>query len=276
MHYQYSRTYRDRVRLVVFDWAGTIVDYGCQAPIAAFVAGFQAMGVEVGMEVARGPMGMEKRDHIRTVAAVDEVAKAWMKKHGRPISEADINSMYDNFVALLLAQLKEQSKLLPYITETVATLRNQGIKIGSSTGYFTEAADIVSAQAAEEGFRPDYSICSSDVAVGRPAPWMIYRVMEKLNVSPPEAVINVGDTPVDIESGLNAGVWTVGVAATGNQMGLTEKECGELGADAYTLRLEKARTSLAQAGAHWVIDTMQELPAIVMTINALLAAGKKP
>ena len=221
-------------------------------------------------------MGMEKRDHIRTVAAVDEVAEAWLKKHGRPVSETDIDAMYDNFVALLLAHLENQSKLLPYIAETVATLRQQEIKIGSTTGYFTEAADIVSARAAREGFLPDFTVCSSDVPSGRPAPWMIFRVMEALNVYPPEAVINIGDTPVDIESGLNAGVWTIGVAATGNQMGLTEKECGELDADAYRLRLEKARMSLSQAGAHWVIDTMQELPAIVLQINALLAAGKKP
>ena len=100
--------------------------------------------------------------------------------------------------------------------------------------------------------------------------------MEALNVCPPEAVINVGDTPVDIASGLNAGVWTVGIAATGNQMGLTEEEIRHLAAQEYKRSLESARESLFNAGAHYVIDRMDQFPAVVDKINACLARGEKP
>lgn len=276
MTYHYIRSYRGQVELAIFDWAGTTVDYGCQAPIAAFVESFGEMGVEVSMEAARGPMGMEKRDHIREVFNLDEVAASWLKAHGRAVTEADIDGMYSNFIALLLKQLAVKSTLIPGVLEAVSELREMGISIGSSTGYFREAAEVVKHCAAKEGYIPDYSICASDVPSGRPMPWMIYRVMENLGVYPPEAVVAVGDTPVDVESGLNAGVWTVGVAATGNQLGLTLKEVEEFDPELYGKKLDKARTSLARAGAHFVIDTTDELPEIIEEIDSYLAVGEKP
>lgn len=274
--FQYTRRYIGPIQLAIFDWAGTVVDYGCQAPVSAFVEGFRQMGVEVSMQVARGPMGMEKRDHIRAVAAVDEVAAAWKAKYGNPISEEDIDQMYNSFVDMLLGQIEAKSSLLPGVIEAMAALREQNIKIGASTGYFTEAMEVVAKRAAREGYVPDYTTCASDVPSGRPYPWMIYRVMEKLSVCPAASVVNVGDTPVDIESGLNAGVWTVGIAATGNQFGLTLEETKELSSKEYSLRLEAARTSLAKAGAHWVIDTMEELPGVIEKINTFLSEGKTP
>jgi phosphonoacetaldehyde hydrolase len=276
MAYQFTRTYRGVVKLAVFDWAGTMVDYGCQAPVSAFVAGFKAKGVDVSMATARIPMGMEKRDHIKTVASLDDVALAWRNVHGREVTEEDIDSMYDDFSLLLLKSIEEHSKLLPGVLEAVATLRNNGVNIAATTGYFTEAADIVVTRAEKEGYRPDFTICSSDVPAGRPYPWMIYRAMEALGVYPPEAVVNVGDTPVDIGTALNAGVWSVGVAATGNQVGLTEDEAKSLTPEAYKKRLNKAHKSLLTAGAHYVIDSMEQFPAIVEKINARLAQGVKP
>lgn len=276
MKTQVTRTYQGKIKLVVFDWAGTMVDFGCQAPIDAFVTGFRTMGVEVSMETARIPMGMEKRSHIKTVLDFPEVAGAWKKVYGRVVTDGDIDSMYDNFTSLLLRSIESKSELLPGVLDTVDTLRKNNVKIGASTGYFTEAAEIVIQCAARSGYIPDFSICSSDVPAGRPAPWLIFRTMEALNVWPPEAVVNVGDTPVDIESGLNAGGWSVGVAATGNQMGLTEKELQNLAPAEYRRRLEKARSSLFKAGAHYVIDTMDQFPAVVDSVNKCLARGERP
>ena len=66
-------TSKGRIKLAVFDWAGTTVDFGCQAPVEAFVAGFKAKGIVVDAQTARGPMGMEKRDHIKTLTELPEV-----------------------------------------------------------------------------------------------------------------------------------------------------------------------------------------------------------
>ncbi len=276
MEFQYTRSYVGRVKLVVFDWAGTMVDYGCQAPILAFVQGFKDMGVEVSMDAARGPMGMEKWAHIKAVTELDEVKQAWKDVHNRDITDSDIDAMFENFSKLLLDSIAEKSTLLPGVKNCVDALRNDGIKIAGSTGYFTEAADIVAEQALRQGYAPDFTTCASNVEAGRPAPWMIYQAMEALNVYPPEAVVNVGDTPVDMETALNAGVWSVGVAATGNQMGLTEDEIKKLEHQEYIDLLTRARDSLLRAGAHFVIDTMSELPEVINIINDYLAEGSKP
>lgn len=271
-----DRTYRECVRLVVFDWAGTTVDFGCQAPILAFIEGFRAKGIDVESRTARDPMGMEKRAHIKAVTEHSEVAEAWRKQYGRPVTDEDIDEMFNDFVPHLLSILESHSQMIPGVLGAVARLREQGVLIGSTTGYFREAADIVAAAGARAGYVPDFSVCASDVQDGRPFPWMIYRVMEALNVCPPEAVVSVGDTAVDMKAGLNGGVWSVGVAATGNEMGLAREAFETLDPSKREALLTRVREKLYSAGAHLVIDTMDELPAAVEKINVLLASGDKP
>ncbi len=276
MNFSYTRRYTGPVSLVVFDWAGTTVDHGCCAPAMAFIKGFEKHGVEISMAQARGPMGMEKRDHIAAVAALPQVSETWLDVHGRPINDQDIDAMYEAFVPLLFEVLADYSEVIDGVVETVDTLRRQNIKIGASTGYFKEAADIVVQSAALAGYIPDISISASEVAAGRPSPWMLYRVMEELQVYPPEAVVNVGDTVVDIQTALNGGAWSVGVAATGNLCGLNKEELAELPAPEAAALIEKARQQLYEAGAHYVIDSVADLPQVIEAINLRLQRGEKP
>ena len=198
MRMKSRRTYNGKIRLAVFDWAGTTVDFGCQAPVAAFIAGFKAKGLDISPQTARGPMGMEKRDHIKAITAVPEVARAWRKIHGRPVTDSDIDEMYGEFVPHLLATLESNSGLIPGVARAAEALTEKAISIGSTTGYFKEAADIVAASAAKAGFTPMVSVSSSDVTHGRPYPWMIFKVMEACNICPPEAVVNIGDTELSV------------------------------------------------------------------------------
>jgi phosphonoacetaldehyde hydrolase len=184
--------------------------------------------------------------------------------------------MYDEFVPHLLTVLKNNTWLIPGVRDASTTLKKMGIKIGSTTGYFKQAADLVSAAAAEQGFRPEVSVCSTDVAHGRPHPWMIYRVMEAFNICPPAQVVNIGDTGVDMKAAQNAGVWAIGVAATGNEMGLTEAEWRSLDSTTRNLKLAAIQEKLHEAGAHWVIDTLDELPSTIEEIDNLLANGHTP
>jgi phosphonoacetaldehyde hydrolase len=262
--------------LAVFDYAGTTVDYGCCAPAAVFIEGFRRQGVEITLAQARAPMGMEKRTHIRTIGEMPEVAAKWQQVHQRAMTTADVDAMYADFVPLLLAVLEGYSTLIPGILATVAELRRQEILIAGTTGYFTEALEVVRTAAERQGYQADFTICATQVSAGRPAPWMIYRAMEALNVYPPQAVLKVGDTVVDVEDGLNAGVWSIGVAQTGNEVGLQEAEWLALSAAERERLLQSARAKLQAAGAHFVIDSVAELPAVVATVNQWLCEGQRP
>ena len=184
--------------------------------------------------------------------------------------------MYDDFVPLLLAVLEQHAGVIPGVLGAVDALRAMDIKIAASTGYFVEAMEIVGKAAARQGYRPEFTISANQVPAGRPAPWMIYRAMEALAVYPPQATVAVGDTVPDVEAGLNAGVWTVGVAQTGNEVGLSEAEFAALSVADQEAKRHKARATLAAAGAHFVVDGVWDLPAVIAEINTRLHQGEQP
>ena len=80
---------------MIFDWAGTTVDYGCFAPVQVFTEVFKNAGVEPTMEEVREPMGMLKWDHIRTMLEMPRIKAAWREKYGRDPEDADADKMYE-------------------------------------------------------------------------------------------------------------------------------------------------------------------------------------
>ena len=131
-------------------------------------------------------------------------------------------------------------------------------------------------EARKFGFVPDAFVCAGDVPQGRPTPWMIFEVMKMTCTFPPAAVIKVDDTPPGLVAGRNAGVWTVGVAQTGNELGLSEDEVLGLSEQEYESRLAQARTALEAAGAHFVINSVAEFQDILPQIEERLARGRMP
>ncbi len=276
MTYRYQRCYTGTVALVVADLAGTTVDYGSCAPAGAFMELFRNHGIDATVEQARGPMGMHKRDHIRIMSRMPAIAAQWREKHDRACTEGDIKQMFEEFIPMQLACLPQFYDLIPGTAEVMRQLQRQSIRIGATTGYNVEMINLVLDAAAKQGYKPDASCSAAQVADGRPAPWMIYRCMEATGVYPPAAVIKIGDTVSDIEAGLSAGVWSVGVAKTGNMLGLPLVEVEAMPSDDLTSRLKTARARLAAAGAHYVIDSIEELPATIELVNTRLAQGETP
>lgn len=264
------------IKLVVFDWAGTTIDHGCLAPSGAFVAAFAARGVAVTMPEARGPMGLHKKDHIRAMLRTDSVGAKWRAATGRVWTETDVEALYQDVTPRQLAAVEKHSDLIPDVTDVVKELRSRGLKIGASTGYFHTAAAAVLAAAKRQGYTPDFNICADDVPAGRPAPWMIFRCMETLGVYPPAAVVKVGDTVIDIEDGLNAGCWSVGVIDSSNEMGLSAADFVALAEEEKQARREVVAKRYTAAGSHAVIDSLAELPALITEFNSQLARGERP
>lgn len=245
---------------VIFDWAGTTVDYGCFAPVQAFVEIFRHFGIEPTMEEVREPMGMLKRDHIKTMLGMKRIHDLWVEKYGKEPTEADVDAMHDLFQEKLMGILDQFADPKPYVVETVAKLREMGIRIGSTTGYTDAMMEIVVPKAKEQGYEPDAWFSPNAVNnMGRPYPYMIFENMKALQISSVEKVIKVGDTLSDIREGKNAGVYTIGVVEGSSELGMTKAEYEALGEQERENAVQKVTERFLAAGADKVILHMAQL-----------------
>jgi phosphonoacetaldehyde hydrolase len=249
--------------LVVLDWAGTMVDFGCQAPVKALIEAFRQEGVAVDAVAARRDMGKAKSDHVRAMLSHPVVAAAWQARHGRVADERDVEALMVRLGPLMREQAAAAATLIPGARATFDQLRARGIKVASSTGYTREMMAPVLARAAEQGYVPQHVVCSGETPFGRPAPLMIYKACAELGVWPLSRVIKVDDAEVGIQEGIAAGAFTVGVAASGNLLGLSLEALNALPASDRAERIDAARKHLRGVGADQVIDSVADLiPAL--------------
>jgi len=269
--------YRGGVKACIFDWAGTVCDAGVFAPVLTFQKLFEDEGVPITSEEVRAPMGVHKRLHIQAICRNPEVAARWTAKHGKAPTDDDAERIYSNSLSATLDMLPSCSKMIKGVPQTMNRLRQEfGIKIGSSTGYTSEIMEKLRPLAAAEGYVPDSYVTSDLVTTGRPAPSMIYLNMVNMGVFPAQAVVKCDDTTSGIVAGLHAGCWTVGIAKTGNYVGMTEAEMEKCDKKVLADKIENARNILYKAGAHFVIDTTNDLPGVVTEINKRMAMGLRP
>ncbi len=258
----------NKIECVIMDWAGTAVDYGCFAPVAAFVECFKNMGLTVTAEETRAHMGLTKIEEIRALFAIDHVREEFAEKYGRDYNEDDVQACYKGFQDKLMATLADYSEPIDGVVETVAALKAQGIKLGSTTGYTKTMMDIVIKAAAEKGYTVDNCVTSDNMPGGRPKPYMIYKNMCDLDVASRHSVVKFGDTIADIKEGANAGVWSVGVILGSNELALTRDEVAAMPADELKRRMSCVRNRMYAAGADFVVDDITELPGLIDSINA--------
>ncbi len=263
-----------QVQAVVFDWAGTIVDFGSRAPMGAFVQLFAGFGIDISIAQARGPMGAAKWDHIAALCALPEVAAQWQRQHGRPVATSDIDHLYEVFTPMNARVVGDFADFIPGALDTVAALRARGIRIGSTTGYNRPIMDVLQPIAAQGGYAPDNLVCAGDLAAGRPSPLMMYRCLADLGVWPAHTVVKVDDTGVGLAEGLNAGTWAVGVAISGNACGLGLADWQALAPGEQAALRQQAAAQLKQAGAHYVIDSVAELLPVLDDIDQRLRRGE--
>lgn len=247
-----------QIELVIFDWAGTTIDYGCFAPVESFIEAFKQYDIEPSIEEVRKPMGMLKIDHIRTMLGMERINSLWQEKHARPWTEDDVEKIYSVMERKTLEILPNFVELKPGLLETVEKLREKGIKIGSTTGYTDEMMSIVLPIASKKGYKPDFWISPNGVNnFGRPYPYMIFRNLERLEISSVKNVIKVGDTISDIKEGKNAGLISVGVIEGSSIMGLSQEEYEALSEDERQREINRVENSFKEAGADYVIKDIR-------------------
>ena len=270
------KPYRGRLQAVILDWAGTTVDHGSLAPVRVLQKIFADRGIEISEDEARRDMGVLKKDHIRALLHAPRIAEAWRMRYRQIPEERDVETLFADFIPQQMQCLLEFSPVISGVTETVRRLRSRGLKIGSTTGYTRPMLDILLPHAASQGYAPDCALCPDDVGAGRPFPWMIYENAVRMKVFPLEAIVKIGDTVSDIEEGLNAGTWTVGVTQTGNMIGLTEGLWQALPEAERTARLQDATRIMREAGVHYVIETLAGIDPVLDQIEARLQIGERP
>ncbi len=276
MNLSYKRSYRGPIEAVLLDWAGTTMDFGCMAPAVVFVQVYKNQNVPITMEEARAPMGAHKRVHIQKISQLDTVRRRWQEVHGRLPTDDDVGVMFADFVPLQLKCLSDYSELIPGTLDIIEQLRSRGMKIGSTTGYLPDMMEINRKDAERQGYKPDSTVCAGDVPAGRPYPYMCLQNVMNLGVTMVQSCVKIDDTVPGVEEGLNAGMWTIGLAISGNEVGLPLKEWEALPAEEQALKREYAYRRMEQCGAHYVVDTIADIMPCIDDIQARIHRGEGP
>ncbi len=256
-----------KIAMVVFDWAGTTVDYGSSAPMVVFDRVFKEAGIQLSREQINGPMGLEKRAHIKQLLELEDATKQWKETYNRMWTEDDVDQLYETFEEKLAQVVAEYSIPIDGTVETVGRLRDMGIKIGSTTGYTSQMMEGVIPRAESCGYKPDCVVTPDVTGEGRPSPFMLFECMRALHVYPVTAVVKVGDTITDIKEGKNAGAWSVGILQGSNLLGLTKEEYDAMDQAELVKRKETAKEKYLAAGADMVIDSIKDLPEAIREIE---------
>jgi phosphonoacetaldehyde hydrolase len=104
----------------------------------------------------------------------------------------------------------------------------------------------------------------------------MWHAMAAMGVWPASAVVKLDDTPPGIGEARAAGCWAIGLSLSGNMAGLSVENLAALAPEARDALRRDASEALLRAGAHVVVDSIAELPAIIAQIEARLAAGETP
>lgn len=265
-----------KLEAAILDWAGTVIDFGSRAPVMAMDSVLQGEGLPISHDLIRRYMGMAKREHVIAILSEPDIAERWAQAKGRAWSEHDVDRMMVALEPAMADAADLCAKLIPGAAQAVLALRASGLRIGSTTGYTrTMMAGILEA-AREQGYDPDSVVCAGETLQGRPAPLMIWKCLVELGVWPAASAVVADDAPVGIEAGRHAGCWCVGLAGSGNGVGMMEDAFTQLSHDERRTRMAPVAEAFVAAGADFVVATIADLPRVAAEIGARMAAGGRP
>ena len=270
------------VGYVMLDCSGTTMDRYVDAPAIVFVEVFRNYGLEISMPEARAPMGLRKDLHIRAITQIPSVRERFVAKFKREPTQKDVDAMFADFVPTQLDLLRKGNyhELLPGVGEVVKNMQKQGIKIGVTTGFTRDMLDLLLAGAAKQGFVPDTACAGNEVEMPRPTAYMVIKNLERLGVynlgNAMRRTVKVDDTV----SGAGEGAplcWRVGVSKWSNYVADSWDAVRKMSAAELDERERASKEKLIkESGAHYVIDDLRDLPAVIADVNQRLAAGENP
>ena len=267
---------KNQIDLVIFDFAGTIVDHGVFAPIEALVRVFREQGVELSYEEARGPMGIHKKDHIRALLELESIKKRWFAVNNSAPGEESVEILYSRMAEIQPDLIIEYNAPIDGLKKTFEYLRKNGIRIGGTTGYIRSMLDSALGDLKAKNIGPDYAVAADEIPAGRPAGYGCWKNAIELKAPFAYRCVKIGDTIPDILEGLNAGMWSVGVYESCNKVGLSEKGVKLLPGYPNSQVLLDAKNELLGAGAHECIPGVWAVEEVLEKISARIIRGERP
>jgi phosphonoacetaldehyde hydrolase len=270
------------VGYLMLDCSGTTMDRYVDAPAIVFVEVFKRYGLEVSMPEARAPMGLRKDLHIRAITQIPSVRERFIAHFGREPAQSDVDAMFAVFVPTQLKLLRDGTyhTLLPGVAELCKGWQEQGIKIGVTTGFTRAMLDLLLAGAAKQGFVPDAHCAGDEVELPRPTAYMVIKNLERLGVYNLQnamlRTIKVDDTV----SGAGEGAplcWRVAVSKWSNYVADSWEAVQKMSPGELAARERASKEKLVkESGAHYVIDDLRDMPAVIADVNKRLASGERP
>ena len=265
-----------KIPAIFLDWAGTVVDHGSIAPVQALKNIFDQFGIAVPRPLVRRYMGLAKKDHVRKLLQEPEVKQQWRALRNAVPQERDVDAIYAGFEPQMMEVLSGYATVISGVVDAVEAMRARGMKIAGTTGYTRSMLDRLEVLAATQGYRTDRSLAPEDAGGGRPYPWMCYRLAIDLRIYPLSSCVKIGDTESDIQEGLNAGMWTIGVTRSGNTVGLSEADWLQLDPREQAKLLACAEQELRAAGAHYTAETVAHALPLLDEIERRITNGECP
>ena len=141
--------------------------------------------------------------------------------------------------------------------------------------------DVLLKDASKQGYIPDSSVAGDEVENNlgfRPAPFMIYKNLLNLGIWPIESVVKVDDTISGVGEGLNAGCWSIGIYGWSNYTNIDsiEQWNNMNDFDKNERRQISKEKLINESGAHYIIETINDLPMVIDDINQRLQLGESP
>ncbi len=197
------------IKLVVFDMAGTTFQDRHEVEMC-FLEAASHTGLSVSPERVLALQGYSK---------IYVFELLWTEMIGE--KHKDLKELVDNSYQVFCEILENHyhtNNIFPTdgCIEIFDYLKSKSIKIALTTGFYRKVTNIILGKLGWlEGLNEQYiggknsiihvSIASDEVTKGRPEPFMIHKAMKMLNVHDSTSVINIGDTPSDLKSGIKAG-----------------------------------------------------------------------
>jgi len=253
---------------IIFDVAGTIADEFVMGVEYAFITIFNRHKIKLTGKQARGPTGIDKYRHMKEIFTLPEVKQQWFENYNRYPTETDITELYKNYAPFQIKVLNtiQYTKLIPNTLDVIHKLSTKyNMLFGITTGYTEAMMEQVLKSFQKQGFIPNSHIASDQVPKSRPHPDGIMKNLQQLKRSPLHT-IKIGDTPVDIEEGNNAGCITIGIVGHSNKMGecvinrniTTVKQHPN-----YYQTLNEAYTELKNANPDYIIYDITSLEKVI-------------